>query len=68
MAKRKTKPVSTTKTPSRSGRTVYAWIDERIRHAIDRFLASEDAPTLTKAMETAWKEYLQKRGYWPPKE
>lgn len=64
MAKKK-KPMNATK-PQRSGRSVFAYIDDRIREAIDRFLASDDAPTLTKAMESAWKEYLSKRGYWPP--
>lgn len=77
MAKtRKPKAESPVETPKRSvGRpprtdvaTIHAEVDSAIVDAFDQFMASQSLkPTRTSAIETALREFLEARGFWPPK-
>ncbi len=68
MAKRK-KPVRRGKpaVPNRTGTPLHVWIDPEIAEALQGFLASAD-PRISKtaAVESALREFLRPRGFWPP--
>ena len=46
-------------------RAIHVLISQPIRDALDAYLEGEEAPTLTRAVETALKEFLAERGFWP---
>jgi hypothetical protein len=55
------------KKPARSGAAVNVWVKQAVRDALDLYLAEADPkPKINSAMETALREFLAKRGYWPP--
>lgn len=60
----------TGKAPGRSEkRSFQFYASARLAGAFEAYLASkedDDPPTIKSAMETAMKEYLAKRGFWPP--
>jgi hypothetical protein len=46
---------------------IHAWIDEELGDAFKAYLVSmEVRVTATSAIEVALKEFLKKRGFWPP--
>jgi hypothetical protein len=47
-------------------RPVYAYIPAPLHAALKAYLASTEAPPMRKAMDVAFKEFLQARGFWPP--
>lgn len=50
-------------------RSIQFFTNDRLADAFEAYLASkedDDPPSKKKAMETALKEYLAKRGFWPP--
>lgn len=52
---------------SRSGKTLFVYLDPAIRDALDALVEREDR-SLTKEVERALKAHLEKHGLWPPKE
>ena len=53
--------------PVRSGIPIHAWIDEQLGDAFKAYLSSMEVRiTATSAIEVALKEFLKKRGFWPP--
>ena len=60
--------VSSATASKRSGVPVHAWVAEEIGEAFEQYLDSlEPRPTATSAISLALKEFLQRRGFWPPK-
>lgn len=52
----------------RSGRNVNAWLDSELMSALQDYMQSlEVPPTLTRVLELTVREFLQKRGFWPPR-
>ena len=71
MAKRKNKDseMPATTSPKRTGRNVNAWVDPDIWSALEAYFRSlELRPTTTQVIELALKEFLDKRGFWPPED
>ena len=53
---------------SRTGTPLHAWIDDEIAGAFQEYIESTD-PRVSKtaSLETALKEFLRSRGFWPRK-
>jgi hypothetical protein len=68
MAKRKGSGAGGRK-PQRSGVPLNAWIEESIMQALESYLDSTD-PRVSKtaALESALKDFLKGKGFWPPPE
>jgi hypothetical protein len=72
MAKKKNKepeavPAATKQKPNRNGYPIHAWMPPDIGEAFNRYLASlEIEPTATAVVTAAIREFLTKRGFWPP--
>ena len=72
MAKKKTPSPEATKTPApksaRTGVPINVWVDEEVSAAMDAYLASTD-PVVSKtaAVDSALKQFLREKGFWPPK-
>lgn len=68
MGKKKTPATAEAKKVARTGRPVTFWADKGIWDALDAFMASLPYKTgYTDHINLALKEYLQAKGYWPPK-
>jgi hypothetical protein len=66
---RKKKMPKVAERPVREGRNLNFWVSSRHARALDDYLASmRPAPTITSSMETALEEFLERRGFWPPKD
>ena len=53
----------------RSSQAVHFYVDPVFMRALDKFRQDfgEFVPPKTEVLERALREYLEKRGYWPPK-
>jgi hypothetical protein len=55
--------------PPRSGTALHCWIDDDLHAALEAFRkATEPEPSKTRTVETALKDFLRLRGFWPPRE
>lgn len=55
-------------TDNRTKRAFNFWADPKLADALDEYMASMDVPTkYTAHLEIALREYLERRGRWPPK-
>lgn len=58
---------TTARAPNRTGRNFNFWADATLAHAFERFKDSLPYDTsFTTHLGNALKEYLEKRGFWPP--
>jgi hypothetical protein len=67
VARKASKPGSNRKRPKRSpGYIVYARIDPLLGQAWQAYLDTADpSPSVRAAVESAFREYLSRRGLWP---
>lgn len=55
------------KKPQRSGVPLHAWIEGKIMTALESYLDStEPRVSKTAAIESALKDFLKGKGFWPP--
>lgn len=56
------------KKPQRSGLPLHVWIDPEINQALLDYLEDTEPRVFkTSAVESALKDFLRNKGYWPPK-
>lgn len=67
MAKKRPKLPDEPKRPNRTGVSLHVYIDPAIDGALAAYLqGSEPQVSKTAAVETAIREFLGRKGHWPP--
>lgn len=52
----------------RSGMPIHVWVDEDLARAFTAYIESTEPRVFrTAAVEVALKDFLRKKGFWPPK-
>jgi hypothetical protein len=68
MGRKKSMPVQETAKPNRVGVPFSLWVPPELMEALRAYVeASRPKTTVTETLRTATEDFLQSKGYWPPK-